>query len=151
MRTSLSPRTDIKSASRPKSGNVMKSSKRTVQKKKSFKNVFLEKMRPITAKIFTNNELSSLNTLTISKGNIDADQEILVDDNNDKLKSTKINNFYFNDFIDLKFRPMNQNFGRYLNSYKKEDLNNLYKAKESENVKYCCHKEIRVQKKSSTL
>ena len=36
MRTSLSPRTDIKSASRPKSGNVMKSSKRTVQKKKSY-------------------------------------------------------------------------------------------------------------------
>lgn len=99
---------------------VKTSTSKGIQTNKNEKKPSAEKLRPITAKVFNNNNLNIMMNKTNSCNIVES--ELVTDDLYDNYKSTKINNMYFNDFIDLKFRPNNQNLGRFLNSYKKDDL-----------------------------
>ena len=101
-----------------------------IQTVKTNKKIAVEKLRPITAKVLNKNDLNTIMNNTNSCNIVDS--ELITDDIYDNYKSTKINNMYFNDFIDLKFRPNNQNFGRFLNSYKKEELTNALRNRNTE-------------------
>ncbi len=106
------------------------STSKGIQTYKKYKRPSAEKLRPITAKVFNKNDLNTLMNKTNSCNIVESD--LVTDDLYDNYKSTKINNMYFNDFIDLKFRPNNQNFGRFLNSYKKDELSIALKNRNQE-------------------
>jgi len=107
-------------------GRPFSNTKETVNKgfkpKRSFRAVFVEKLRPTTAKVFQKK-------IDLNVQHKEIQSDCITEDEFDTYKSTKVNTMYFNDYIDLKFRPMNQNFGRFLNSYKKEEATHVLKNK----------------------